>query len=200
MVRRRGLRVVSRVGGALVLAALLAFLAPTARPPEARAQPAPVAGLPVRLLLPSIAVDADVEALDLNDDLTMPVPQVAWLAAWYSYSARAGAPGNVVLAGHRDWQRQRGVFYDLGDVQEGDEVWLQDAPGNWYLYTVVWSINVEADTAPVAAIAGRTDTPSVTLITCAGAFDRATGRYREHRIVRAHLAQTVPAVALSGRD
>ena len=163
------------------------------QPAGAQAPSPPATGVPVRLVLPVIGVDADVAAFDLADDLTMPVPQTASLVAWYTFSAQAGAPGNAVLAGHRDWQRQRGVFYSLGVVQEGDEVWLQDTTGTWYLYTVRWSASVPDDDSFIEELVGRTTQPSVTLITCSGVFDRTAGRYVERHIVRAELVTVVGA-------
>ena len=159
----------------------------------AQTPPPPATGVPVRLVLPAIGVDADVGTFDLADDLTMPVPQTASLVAWYTFSARAGAPGNAVLAGHRDWQRQRGVFYSLGAVQEGDEVWLQDTTGTWYLYTVSWSASVPDDDSFIEELVGRTTQPSLTLITCSGVFDRTAGRYVERHVVRAELVTVVGA-------
>lgn len=179
---------------AAVVAALAALWAVAVQPPaRAWAQAAALTGDPVRLVVPAMSVDAPVAPFALNEDFSMPVPQVASLVAWYTYSAAAGADGNVVLAGHRDWQRQKGVFYDLGVLQPDDQVWLQDAAATWYLYTVLWNVSLEDDRAPVEEIAGPTDTPSITMITCSGVFDRAAGRYVERRIVRAQLTAVVPA-------
>jgi LPXTG-site transpeptidase (sortase) family protein len=177
--------------------ALIALL--ISGPPESVARAQGITGTPVRLVVPSVQVDATVGAFELNDDLSMPVPQVASLVAWYTYSGPAGGYGNVVLAGHRDWEHQRGVFYSLDDVADGDEVWLQDAAGVWYRYQVVWTLSMPDDRAPVDAIAGLTAAPSVTLITCSGTFDRGVGRYLERRIVRAELTDVIPPPA-SGSD
>lgn len=184
---------------AVISALLVALLAVAAAPVRAEPEtpPAPT-GVPVRLVLPALELSATVESFDLNDDLTMPVPQQASLVAWYTFSARAGAPSNAVLAGHRDWQRQKGVFYDLGRLVEGDDVWLQDAAGDWFLYKVVWTASLEDASAPVDEIVGPTLTPSVTLITCAGVFDRSVERYVERRVVRAELVYVAPAAVAGG--
>ena len=166
----------------------------------AEAPPPPVTGVPVRLVLPAIGVDADVETFDLADDGTMPVPQTASLVAWYTFSARAGAPGNAVLAGHRDWQRRRGAFYSLGAVQEGDEVWLQDGRGAWYLYAVDWSASVPDDDRFIEELVGPATQPFLTLITCSGVFDRTTGRYVERHIVRAELVMVVGVPDTAAED
>ena len=172
-----------------LVALLLAIV--VAQPAGASSQPLPASGMPERLVVPSIGVDADVAALALTDELLMPVPQTASLVAWYTFSAQAGAPGNAVLAGHRDWQGRRGVFFALGRVQAGDEVWLQDGRGTWYLYTVVWSASLPDDGAPIDELVGPTGRPSVTLITCSGVFDRPSARYLERQVVRAELVAVV---------
>lgn len=142
---------------------------------------------PQRLVIPAIGVDAPVGAFDLNPDLSMPVPDTGTLVAWYSFSAEAGADGNAVLAGHRDLNYKRGVFYLLDDVQVGDDVWLQDSNDVWRLYRVVWTVSLPDGETPLDAVLGPTDTPSVTLITCSGDFNRGIGRYVERRMVRAEL-------------
>ncbi|MGI8550418.1 MAG: class F sortase [Dehalococcoidia bacterium] len=145
------------------------------------------ADAPVRLVVPSIGVDANIETFNLNPDLSMPVPETGDVAAWYTFGGGAGGPGNAVLAGHVDLNYHRAVFYELGNVAEGDNVWLQDAGGAWFQYRVIWTVSLVDDSAPIDQIAGYTDIPSLTLITCSGGFDRTIGRYVERRIVRAEL-------------
>jgi sortase A len=114
------------------------------------------------------------------------------VAAWYTYSADAGGRGNAVLAGHRDFGGQRGIFLALGRLAEGDEAWLLDGLGAWHLYRVTWSVSIPEDGAPVAELLGPTDVPSLTLITCAGTFSRSAGQYVERRLVRAELVDPAP--------
>ena len=188
----------SRAGRSVLAAAVLlaALTHPALRAPAAAAQPvtpeeAPPAP-PVRLVLPTLGVDAPVAWLELAEDGTMPAPARADLVAWYRFSAPAGGEGNVVLAGHRDWQGRRGVFFALGQLRAGDDLWLQDEAGSWHRYTVVWSASYPDDAAPIAALVGPTERPSLTLITCAGMFDRTIGRYRERQVVRAERLDAEP--------
>lgn len=173
---------------------LVALLAVTFAPVTARASDTvdEVNGVPVRLVAPALGVDAEVQTFALTENGEMPAPTVGTVAAWYTFSAGAGAAGNAVLAGHRDWQGRRGVFYLLGNLTEGDEIWLQDEGRNWYLYRVVWNVSYNEATAPIADIAGPTEGRAVTLITCAGVFDRRAGQYVERRVVRATYVATVP--------
>ena len=166
----------------------------------ARAEAEASSGVPVRLVLPAIGVDAPVQSLALGADLTMPAPQEARLVAWYTFSAEAGAPGNAVLAGHRDWQRQRGAFFDLGALRAGDTVWLQDAGDTWYLYTVVWSDSLPEETTPVGEVVGPTSRPLLTLITCSGTFSQSAGQYLECRVVRAELTATIAPERIEADD
>jgi len=149
-------------------------------------------GVPLRLVVPAIGVDARVQAFDLNPDLTMPAPGDAVTVGWYSFGAEAGAAGNVVLAGHRDWGGRRGAFFALGAVPDGAEIWLQDRRGVWYLYAVQWSVSIPEQDAPIPELLGATVTPVLTLITCSGVFSRAAGQYLERRVVRARLVVVIP--------
>ena len=79
----------------------------------------------------------------------------------------------------------------MDGVAEGDLLWLQDAAGAWHLYRVVWSASYPEESAPIEALVGATSRPSMTLITCSGAFDRSIGRYLERRVVRAELVPTI---------
>lgn len=179
----------------LVLVALAALIVRTPATAVANTPDEQPPSAPVRLVLPSLGGDAPVAALDLTDDGTMPAPDRADLVAWYTFSAPAGGDGNVVLAGHRDWQGRRGVFFALRQLQPGDDLWLQDAVGSWHHYTVVWSAGYPDDAAPVAALVGPTERPAVTLITCGGVFDHALGRYLERQVVRAERVDADPAAS-----
>ncbi len=184
------------LGALLILAALTQL---TGHAPAAAQPLPPDASLrhPLRLVVPAIGVDAPVAALDLTGDGTMPAPAGAAVVAWYTFSAPAGRDGNVVLAGHRDWQGRRGVFFALGQLRLEDEVWLQDTTGSWSRYTVVWSASYPDAAAPLEALLGPTERPALTLITCSGAFDRGLGRYLERRVVRAELTDVVPSLSAS---
>jgi sortase A len=72
-------------------------------------------------------------------------------------TADPGAPGNVVLGGHRDT-----FFRPLRAVRAGDRVTLI-TPGGGYRYVVEWTAVVDpSDSAPLKATPDR----SLTLVTC----------------------------------
>jgi LPXTG-site transpeptidase (sortase) family protein len=162
-------------------------------------RPAPAAGQvghastnpPVRLVAEAAGIDGWVYPFALNRDGTMPVPSTGTAVAWYTFSAEAGMAGNAVLAGHRDWQGRRGVFYTLTRLREGDEIWLQSHTSTWYQYRVTWTRSVPDDDAPLDDLLGDTFGPTLTLITCSGQFAGASRGYLDRQVVRAELTAVV---------
>lgn len=175
----------------LVSAAILPFFGRSTTAAPASLEPT----TPSYLLIPSLGVEAAIEPTALAADGGMPAPRNGAVVAWYDFSAGAGEPGNMVVAGHRDWQRQRGVFYGLGRLVRGDEVWVLDRAGVWHRYDVEWSISLpDDDQFPLVETLGPTAVRSLTLITCSGRFDQRAGSYVERRLVRAWYALSVAPV------
>ena len=98
---------------------------PTATPPPTPT-PVPRPGVPVRLKIPSIKVDAAVEHVGLTADGAMDVPKDYDNTAWYRLGPRPGEPGNAAIAGHVDSSKKNGraVFWDLTKLKPGDEVFV----------------------------------------------------------------------------
>ncbi|HEY4688474.1 MAG TPA: sortase [Anaerolineae bacterium] len=102
--------------------------------PEPTAQPLAtvtgefVPGVPGRIVIPAINLDAPVEmvswrATNQNGQVVSmwDVPD-RFAAGWLKTSARAGEPGNTVLDGHHNIAGE--VFRYLVDLKRGDTIWL----------------------------------------------------------------------------
>jgi sortase (surface protein transpeptidase) len=90
------------------------------------------------------------------------------------------------MAGHIDyWDVGPSVFYNLGSVQTGAEIIVTGDDGLQYPFTVDWTELFTSDDMPMDEITGPTDTQSLTLITCGGAFDYVNGEYLQRTVVRA---------------
>ena len=77
-------------------------------PPEARI------GLPIRLKIPAIKVDANLEYVGLTPDGSVGVPKSLSNAAWFNLGPRPGETGNAIIDGHFGWIRGvPGAFNDL---------------------------------------------------------------------------------------
>lgn len=145
---------------------------------------APVDNRIVRLRIPAIGVDAPVVRKGLDVSRRMEAPDRPEEVAWYDFSALPGEGNNVVLAGHVDFVGVGpAVFWDLWRVRVGDIVELELADGRIARYRVSGLETVEEATAPVERIVGPTPAERLTLITCAGNYNPATGRYDQRLIV-----------------
>lgn len=140
---------------------------------------------PVGVIIPAAAVDADIERLKVVDG-KMADPTGPWVVAWYDNLSALGEQGNVVLAGHVDyWNVGPSVFYNVGDLQPGDEIDITGEDGQAYDYAVQWVETFDAANAPLNELTGPTGEDSLTLITCGGTFDYASGEYLQRTVVRA---------------
>jgi sortase A len=83
---------------------------------------------------------------------------LAWGPGHLAGTAPVGAPGNAVVAGHRDTH-----FAFLRELRAGDEIRSEDAAGSARVYRVVRSfVTDERD----AAVAAPSDDTRLTLVTC----------------------------------
>jgi LPXTG-site transpeptidase (sortase) family protein len=136
--------------------------------------PAPDAYLPpLRVSIPSIGVDRPV-VLGTNEHMPR-FRGVGWLLG----SAYPGRPGNIVLFGHVDGPNA--TFERLHELKLGAEFTISTESGP-LRYRVRSIFETTPDDVSVLA---PTDTPTATLITCGGFFDKANQSYAKRVIVTA---------------
>lgn len=139
---------------------------------------------PVRVIIPSIDVDAPVGPVGLNADGSMEVPEFGD-AAWYTGGPRPGRPGPAVVVAHVDSYEGPDVFYRLSELKAGDRVIVRAADGQRRAWRVVSSEQTPKDELPTERIWNVTRQPVLRLVTCGGNFDEATGHYLDNVIVYA---------------
>ena len=155
-------------------------------------EPEPVEGVaPIALQVDSVGVDAPIE-LGAVVDGAMQDPSGPWVVSWYEPLGKVGEGGNVVMAGHVDyWNVGPAVFWDIRNLPAGDVIRVVGEDGKNYEYAVQWIERYDAAglTPEVIQndIVGDTGEETLTLITCGGTFDPATGEYNERWVVRANL-------------
>lgn len=146
---------------------------------------------PVRLSIPEIDVDAALEPQVVEANGVMPDPSGPEVVAVYDVSAyhpgqehRPGFGGNAILSGHVDYIRYGpAVFWDLSELEPGDEVEVLLEDGTAYRYAVVWNERWSIAEVPWERVFEVNGRDAVTLITCAGSWDGA--EYSDRRGVRA---------------
>lgn len=162
----------------------------TAGQPAAAQPPAVSAAAPVEVRIPALDARSSLVPLGLNADGTAEVPPLEQplQAGWYKHGPVPGDPGPAVLLGHFDGHGRPGIFHDLARLGAGDRVEVTRHDHTIATFTISRVERVAKDHFPTDAVYGETTTPQLRLITCGGAFDPATGDYRDNVIAYADLA------------
>jgi sortase (surface protein transpeptidase) len=145
---------------------------------------------PVRLAIPAIGVGTPLLRLGLEPDRSMEVPGDFDLAGWFAEGPAPGQPGPAVIAGHVDSKTGPAVFYRLRELRAGDRIDVTRADGSRLRFVVDTTQSFPKAEFPTAAVFGPTPEAELRLVTCAGAFDRARGSYRDNLVVFARLVGT----------
>ena len=142
---------------------------------------------PVRVQVPAIGVDAVVEPVGLDTQGRMANPSGADTVAWFKPGVTPGDVGDAVLAGHLDWTSGPAVFWRLGRLHRDDEITVLRADGSRARFVVDATSMMPFD-ASTDSLFTRDGPPALTLITCAGTWDRQRATYLQRLVVHAELA------------
>ncbi len=146
-------------------------------------QPRQAPGLPVRLKIPSIKVDAAVESVGMTTKGAMDVPKDPDNVGWYSLGVRPGGKGNAVLAGHLDWYKGKtAVFQNLKNLRKGDLLSIETDKGK-FLPFVVREIHSYDPNEIVPEVFQKSDGSHLNLVTCGGLWDKQRKIYRERLVI-----------------
>ena len=129
-----------------------------------RAGPRPV----VRIVIPTIAVNADIEPLHRAADGTLGVPPHWNDAGWYADGVVPGQQGPAVIVGHVDSRNGPAVFYHLPGLRRGDEVLVETSDGQRHRFVVDTTHAFSKTSFPTQLVYGPTPLPELRLITCNG--------------------------------
>lgn len=141
----------------------------------------------VRLIIPSIGVNATVVSLGLNADGTLQVPASFDQAGWWSGGTFPGQPGPAVVVGHVSSVAGPAVFYRLGLLHPGDLVTVTNGSGTSATFSVTRLMEVNKDNFPTQLVYGPVSDPELRLVTCSGSFNSSTGHFVDNTIVFAKL-------------
>jgi sortase (surface protein transpeptidase) len=139
---------------------------------------------PVALRIPALGIDAPVRAVGVEADGEMEVP-AATDVGWYRFGPTPGTAGSAVLAGHVDYDGQRGVFFDLRELTGGERVEVTLADGSQQAYEVERVEQIPKGDLRDSGVFDRTGAPRLALITCGGSFDADARSYRDNVVVYA---------------
>jgi LPXTG-site transpeptidase (sortase) family protein len=159
----------------------------SASPPPSQASSPPVLSAPVRVRIPQIGVKAEVLPVGLDKAKAVAIPEDIMKVGWYELGVPPGASqGSAVLVAHRDGRVQgHGVFYNLGQLELGDKVFITTSAGEKLSYKVVSRELISKKRLPLEELFAIDGPPRLTLISCGGYYDRNNGGYQDNVVVTA---------------
>ncbi|WP_235318347.1 class F sortase [Planococcus sp. CAU13] len=143
---------------------------------------------PLKIIIPSIGVEAEVQHLGITDNGEMAVPSTIDEVSWFEPGYKPGANGRAVIAGHVDGIDSPAVFWDLSKLTAGDEI-IVEGEDSQLLFKVYAMESVKLELADVESVFGYRSSPELVLITCSGAYDYGRGTREERLIVYAELIE-----------
>jgi len=140
-------------------------------------------GLPVRLKIPAINLDAAIEYVGLTPNGAMGVPSTLVDAAWYNLGPRPGQKGNAVIDGHRSSRSWiPGVFDHLDDLSVGDNLYIEDDQGTIITF-VVREIRIYDPEDDASDVFKLSDSIHLNLITCSGDWDTVQKSFNKRLVI-----------------
>ncbi len=144
--------------------------------------------LPTRLRIPKINIDTTfVTPLGLEASGEVAVPDSDTEVGWYKNSPTPGELGPAVILGHVDSYTGPAVFFYLGQLKEGDDIFIDREDGSTAHFQVVSLERPKQSEFPTERVYGNIDHAGLRLITCTGIYVKGKQRYTNNLIVYARL-------------
>jgi LPXTG-site transpeptidase (sortase) family protein len=141
---------------------------------------------PVRVVISSIGVNAQIDGLGTTPEGLIAVPKAYGVVGWYNKGAVPGKPGPAVLVGH--YAGGGGAVFDkLENLKNGDLITTTNGRGESFTYRVTTMQKYHRDAVPMAQIFKSSDESRLEIITCAGKWQAQT--YTDRLIVSAELVK-----------
>lgn len=139
---------------------------------------------PTAVRVDAIALEAPVIPVGVDETLQLDVPD-ATTVGWYRHGAIPGAPGASVLAAHVDYGGAPGAFFNLSQLQPGDQVKVVLDDGSILPYEVISVSQYDKTELPSEELFRKDGEPVLQLITCGGTFDPERQSYQANVVVTA---------------
>jgi LPXTG-site transpeptidase (sortase) family protein len=123
-------------------------------------------GVPARIVIPDVKVDAAVLQVGTTAAGAQDVPHSLTATGWWKDGQQPGQPGNAVIVGHTA-SKADGVFDNLADVEKGDRITVRGKKGKVdYRVTSEHEVKVEKFAAESDRIYRKTGPSGLVLMTC----------------------------------
>lgn len=141
---------------------------------------------PVRVVISSIGVNAQIHGLGTTPDGLIAVPKAYGLVGWYNKGKTVSEAGPTVLVGH--YAGGGGAVFDqLDSAKNGDLVTVTTKEGKNYTYKITKKTEYHKDKVPMQKVFASSDKSRLEIITCQGAWQGDT--YKNRLVVTAELVR-----------
>lgn len=129
-------------------------------------------GLPVKLKISKIKVDAAIDQIGLTASGELDVPKSPASTGWYKEGPRPGDAGSAVIDGHFSYQNHTpAVFDNLHTLQKGDTVSVEDEKGASVTFVVQELRTYQPNENTSDIFASNDGKAHLNLITCQGIWN-----------------------------
>lgn len=143
-------------------------------------------GLPSRLTIPAINVNAVIQFVGVTVKGTMEVPTNTTDVGWFKLGPRPGEIGSAVIAGHVDGKSgEDAVFTNLYKLKVGDKLYVEDDKGTSITFVVRESHAYNPGFAE--EVFSSNDNAHLNLVTCDGVWDGVKKSYSKRLVVFADV-------------
>lgn len=151
-------------------------------------------GLPVRLKIPKINVDAGFQYNGLESDGTMKIPTNVVDVGWFTGSPRPGEKGIAVITGHVSQIRggvltKPGVFSNLNELRVGDKLYIVNDKAETMTFIVRESRNYDPSADATDVFISKDDGAHLNIITCEGTWNQALLSYSQRLVIFADILE-----------
>lgn len=147
-------------------------------------------GLPVRLKIPQLKVDAAIDQMGVTSEGDMQEPSEPQNTGWYKFGPRPGNKGNAVIAGHYGLRSSNAsVFKELHTLSKGDIVQVVDEKGAIATFEVRELKTYDKNAVVPEVFSSSDQKAHLNLITCKGTWQEAQQTYSDRLVVFANLKE-----------
>lgn len=141
-----------------------------------------IPGSPVRLTIPAINVNSEIQYVGVNPKGEMEVPDSTVDVGWFKLGSRPGEKGSAVISGHFDGKDGKvGVFTNLHKLKKGDKLYIEDDKGTTTTFIVRESRIYNPGYAE--EVFSLNDSAHLNLVTCDGIWDKNKKSYTKRLVV-----------------
>ena len=136
---------------------------------------------------------ARILPMGVNSKGELATPSNIFDVGWYEASGKPGQGGTMIIDGHNGGPHKLGVFKNLPELEEGDQIVVERGDGVIFVYSVVENKTVALENSDAyMKIASKTPVDgkeSISLISCTGEWSNVLKTYLSRQFTRAVLVE-----------